>query len=973
MASQPTSQRNIGLFGILTYQRELSQERLESPRDLRALPTNLRILIALAGKTIRNYQNYEIFSFKMLGDRIVCSVHKDNVTRENITLVVLDESISSKQLSINPRLLTFDFFSKCVVLGNYGLIGGGGSQSKNGEEHIAVPKRTSASSPSINSVDQPPVNNENINSLEAALAELEKVDDFSLVKHLKEKLQEEGYCLVSSNSAGRETWEKSGCKPIDFPSSLDILGARGVIKKIYSSKSIEHPSNPLTSSEPSLGKQKDNKALSEKVKDLTIDEIRRNEDEFLKSYKNEDAKKQVEHLEKLGDLFLMKKDYARASHLFNQALAVAQLHRLGAFYQEPLFAKLEEVERLFLQNLGIELGNSDQNNIRVYRERLQKIRSQIQTMVDRKEAPERIQKATTELLKNLLADLITNAIRKIKTPPPTSYAVITFGSMAREEMTPYSDVEFGFILEEDSNDNREYFRKLSHFLELRIINLGESFYPIIPPIMKVERRSFTPNGFSLDSAGISPLGKQGVYELIGSPQHFVSFQSSEWLQNNESEIVLVNALAQGSYLTGNQSLVDRYKRGNDELFNTETLTGKTLREERSLSLLKEHLKEFGPRLDKNRINLGAFDAKNDVYRPFQMMIGALGLYYAVQSSNTIETIQNLENLGCFSKEGANNLRKGITRAIEWRFIAQLFYGFEKEIYVFSNDEYESASDGLLHFTQETSEALVDLFQVLIPLNNAIKLFVDGKTSAILEKFYEADLIKQGNYLQSQFEKNMFQAFPLVGDSHDQDAYKLPQARDEYLRMVAMTPDNQKALGSLGLTYLRMGKYYESLTYLTKQMAILKNHAKNSLDSSGRILDKNLLKDVTVCLYALGTCKALLNAEAEAVGLYLICHAAHGYFNKESEQSFISRAEARLLHLGSGLEPGRLADFISFYQTIEKSNEESILSTFLSAFMSPFNGMQMSQRISNPIGKAWHYYNENQASGLIRLHSFLFAA
>ena len=375
--------------------------------------------------------------------------------------------------------------------------------------------------------------------------------------------------------------------------------------------------------------------------------------------------------------------------------------------------------------------------------------------------------------------------------------------------------------------------------------------------------------------------------------------------------------------------------------------------------------------------MGAFDAKNDVYRPFQMMIGALGLYYAVQSSNTIETIQNLENLGCLSKEGANNLRKGITRAIEWRFIAQLFYGFEKEIYVFSNDEYESASDGLLHFTQETSEALVDLFQVLIPLNNAIKLFVDGKTSAILEKFYEADLIKQGNYLQSQFEKNMFQAFPLVGDSHDQDAYKLPQARDEYLRMVAMTPDNQKALGSLGLTYLRMGKYSESLTYLTKQMAILKNHAKNSLDSSGRILDKKLVKDVTVCLYALGTCKALLNSENEAVGLYFICHAAHRYFSKESKQGnyfneLISRAEARLLHLGSGLEPGRLADFISFYQTIEKSQEKSSF-TFLSGLTSPFNGMQMSQRISNPIGKAWHYYNENQASGLTRLHSFLFAA
>ena len=485
----------------------------------------------LIGTTIRNYQGFQI-SFKTLGGHVVCAVEKDDVTRENVTLVVLNE-FSTEQLSLNPRLLTFDLFSRCVVLGEYGLVGGGGSQSKKSEE--------------------PPV----------------------------------------SQTSNTQQYESS-----------------------------------QSSSKQAFKKEKGKETVSLEKKSLSTDEIKdlegANYAEFEKAYENGDAKKQVLYLTKLGELFLAKKDYLRDAHLFNQALAAARLYELNPDYQEPLFAKLEETETLFLLELGVNLENSEQGYTKGWRNRLVGIRLQIQQMVDRQEAPEQIQKITTELFQSLLVDLITNSIEKIKEPPPTAYAVVSFGSMARGEMSPYSDAEFGFVLEVDTKENREYFRKLSRFLELRIINFGESFYPIIRPRkiegIRIEEQSLTPHGFSLDSGGIAPLGKQGVYELIGSPSHFASFQSPEWLQNNESEIALVNALAQGSYLTGKQVLVDQYRKNNEEFFSKKATSGKVLRQERSLTLLKGHLEEFRPWLAKDRIDLRGFDAKKDLYRPIQMII-----------------------------------------------------------------------------------------------------------------------------------------------------------------------------------------------------------------------------------------------------------------------------------------------------------------------------------------------------------------
>src|SRR5262249_19714111 len=138
--------------------------------------------------------------------------------------------------------------------------------------------------------------------------------------------------------------------------------------------------------------------------------------------------------------------------------------------------------------------------------------------------------------------------------------------MARNEMCPYSDLEFAFLIEKKTDENLQYFRTLAQLIELKITNMGETKFPIFGRLFgeKNAKSSPTSGGFSLDTGGNTPLGKPGYYELIDTPKGLAAFQAPEWL---EADLIVTNALSSVCYISGNQKLLQDYNQAKDKRLN----------------------------------------------------------------------------------------------------------------------------------------------------------------------------------------------------------------------------------------------------------------------------------------------------------------------------------------------------------------------------------------------------------------------
>ena len=151
---------------------------------------------------------------------------------------------------------------------------------------------------------------------------------------------------------------------------------------------------------------------------------------------------------------------------------------------------------------------------------LQKLRSSnIKTEVLRElqvrkaEAIQFINKTIANKYKQIMAD-ISNFCLDIMGKPPCEYSIVGMGSLARSEITPYSDFEHIILLCDDENyvQHLEYFRWYSVIFHVIVLNLQES----IIPSLNIKSLSWcfdahTPRGVSFDGmmphACKFPLGR----------------------------------------------------------------------------------------------------------------------------------------------------------------------------------------------------------------------------------------------------------------------------------------------------------------------------------------------------------------------------------------------------------------------------------------------------------------------------------
>ncbi|MFK8040589.1 MAG: tetratricopeptide repeat protein [Rickettsiaceae bacterium] len=286
-------------------------------------------------------------------------------------------------------------------------------------------------------------------------------------------------------------------------------------------------------------------------------------------------------------------------------------------------------------------------------------------------------------MKGFLNHLHEEAKKEIGLEPPCKYALIGLGSMALNQMTPYSDIEFAILTE--NNNYKDYFRNLSHLIHFKVINLGETIIPTSR--YGLDMSNLVHPGVNFDLGGKTPLGRidgDKPYDLIKTVEEMMWYVRNE---DNKSEHIDKNLpfiLEKVTYITGNERLVTDYQdlvsQFLQQSINLETEPLKNC-QVRALKILQEGTVEFNylqgdgkplqivnqgdlQRLGINLVETEGkfFDLKQEIYRLPDRLIYNLGLYYCIEGNSAWNTVSQLCNKDIISQKASENLSYAVTFA-----------------------------------------------------------------------------------------------------------------------------------------------------------------------------------------------------------------------------------------------------------------------------------------------------------------------
>ncbi len=544
---------------------------------------------------------------------------------------------------------------------------------------------------------------------------------------------------------------------------------------------------------------------------LPKDMIKHYQDCLLKAKEQNLIEEQIFYLEKISDELLRNNNFVTGAMILNSALALLQSHKKNLPFEHYLFSKIERIEGLFLETKGIKSLPSKRDNfeggwnrITLRRQELNTIRMNCEAAFKQKAFVPDILRQLTKDFRSLLEKLIADAQFLIG-QAPVKWACIGAGSISRDEMCPYSDIEFAFLIEEETPEAFEYFRTLARLLQIQVINLGETKCSVFGE----GEESPTPNGFCIDTGGNVPLG--GVFELIAAPAHLAQLQTLQWIDDS---IILANVMSSVCLVKGDQKLVASYLQHREKIqeLKEQEPTAKAPpekeskkapiknRERLAMRLLAGHLHEFSPNLTREKEKIKAFGIKKELYRPFQEILSSLALFYKLKSRNTFDRIDELVKLDVLSSQGAGNLKKAIAQALALRLEAHLFYKDETEI-LHHLEEGQSPDPKKLYLSQDRIQSLHEIYKTLIPFCKSAEEFFRTKD----KKAFNA---------QAFYDKG-----PLVRAQALEKALQYKAAQTAYQEVISLNPNDTNALLFLGKIEYDLGNDKEALARAEQALQI----------------------------------------------------------------------------------------------------------------------------------------------------------
>ncbi|XP_019633302.1 PREDICTED: LOW QUALITY PROTEIN: uncharacterized protein LOC109476738 [Branchiostoma belcheri] len=426
--------------------------------------------------------------------------------------------------------------------------------------------------------------------------------------------------------------------------------------------------------------------------------------------------KEADCLCRLGDVYVERGKRTGEGRKFTQAAALynASMARTDGDKQN-MVTRLQETERQFLKNTcNLDCEPCPYSSALDHRKELDNLcgraKSQLDTIhrehnpyqydeddpvvreveIKRAEAIKNLFKSITVDRQGFIQVLTDECIAKLG-PPPCKYAFIGMGSQATELVTPYSDLEFTILIEEgkeDDDDTRRYFLNLTHYLHLKVINLGETILPAmaIPSLNDFLSEdpekdwffdSVTPRGFAFDGfmpwASKTPFGRDETkrkppVSLIQTPAKLAEYQH---LHITLAEgYHLSDILRRVTYLTGDESLVNEYTdRVNQSIDSSPVLSRMS-----AILILKDNIQQI-----ENVEPTGELlNVKKEIYRFPSVAIDVLSICCGITIPSVWEMIEELHKTQRISHKDAHHLTVLISISAELRLRTYLANGGQKD-------------------------------------------------------------------------------------------------------------------------------------------------------------------------------------------------------------------------------------------------------------------------------------------------------
>ena len=323
-------------------------------------------------------------------------------------------------------------------------------------------------------------------------------------------------------------------------------------------------------------------------------------------------------------------------------------------------------------------------------------------------------------------------------PCKCKYSVTGMGSIARKEISPYSDFEHVILLEEGTQNHPnyeetlEFFRWFTVMFQLIVVNLKETtVYDAAAPFLNDDLSpkddwfydDYTTCGIKFDCMQFRackfPLGRsrttteiQWTFELIKPVSLMLKYLDPQEKKKNY-QLALADILTKTCYVAGDRDIHEEFQRKANALLEKGGLTEITIP-------LMQDLSSFNPMIKISLTNVANMcDVKRVLYRTTTLFISALGRLSKINQYCCFDIIKKIQEANKFSEETAHHLSYAVAIACEARLRVYMLNKGQDDF--FGGRRYEMNDDKTLQLLIDLlgQQSLGDYFVIAFTLQKAI--------------------------------------------------------------------------------------------------------------------------------------------------------------------------------------------------------------------------------------------------------------